>query len=97
MALYIVDRQIIDNKAGSLFQQLDATFLRIQQFKTFLDTITDANLISLYGFVQGDLDVLRSALSDVEQLRTIYQGTVNLAVAKDFRAFAKQVYAFGSI
>src|SRR5258706_16092877 len=96
MALYIVDRQIIDSKAGALFQQLDATFLRIQQFKIFLDTISDANLISLYGFVQADLDILRSSLSDAEQLRGLYQGASTLGVAKDFRTFAKQVYAFGS-
>lgn len=96
MALYIVDRQIIDQKAGALFQQLDSTFLRIQQFKIFLDTISDANLISLYGFVQADLDVLRSALTDTEQLRTIYQGAATLGSTKDFRAFSKQVYAFGS-
>lgn len=97
MALYTVDKTTIAGRAGSLFQQCDATFLRVQQFKAFLDTIPDATLISAYGFVQADIDVLRSALADLEQLRTIYQGAANLAVAKDFRAFAKQGYAFGSL
>lgn len=97
MSLYNVDKNTIAGRAGSLFQALDSSFLRIQQYKIFLDTIPDATLIGSYGFVQGDIDVLRSALNDMEQLRTIYQGTVNLSVAKDFRSFAKQGYAFGSI
>jgi len=97
MALYTVDKASIAGRAGGLCQQVDSTFLRIQQFKAFLDTIPDATLISAYGFVQGDIDVLRSSLVDLEQLRTIYQGTANLSVAKDFRTFAKNTYAFGSV
>jgi len=97
MSVYTVDRTTINAKAGNLLQQLDATFLRVQQLKAFLDTIPDASLISAYGYVQGDIDILRSSLVDAEQLRTIYQGTANLSVAKDFRTFSKQVYAFGSI
>lgn len=97
MAIYNTDKNSINNHAGGLLQAIDGTFLRIQQFKLFLDAIPDATLISAYGYVQADIDVLRSALSDAEQLRTIYQGTVNLAVAKDFRAFAKQTYAYGSL
>lgn len=97
MSVYTIDRAGINSRAGNLLQQIDSTFLRIQQFKTFLDTIPDATLISAYGYVQGDIDILRSSLVDMEQLRTIYQGTANLSVAKDFRAFAKQVYPFGSI
>lgn len=97
MSIYSTDRNSLNNRAGDLFKTVDSTFLRVQQFKTFLDTIADATLISAYGYVQADIDVLRSALTDIEQLRTIYQGTVNLAVAKDFRAFAKQTYPYGSI
>jgi hypothetical protein len=97
MAVYTIDRPTINSRVGSLAQQMDSALLRIQQFKLFLDTIPDATLISAYGYVQADIDVIRSSLNDLEQLRTIYQGTVNLSVAKDFRTFAKQLYAFGSI
>lgn len=97
MALYNIDANMINGKVGGLARELDSTFLRIQQAKTFLDTIADGTLIGTYGYVQGDIDVLRSALTDLEQLRTIYQGAVNLSVAKDFRAFAKSTYALGSI
>lgn len=97
MAVYTIDKNTVNARVGSLAQQVDGALLRIQQFKLFLDTIPDATLISAYGYVQADIDVIRSSLVDLEQLRTIYQGTANLAVAKDFRAFAKQLYAFGSI
>lgn len=96
MSVYNIDGPTTKAKLGALMGQLDSTFLRIQQYKTFLDTITDANLTSLYGIPQADINIMRSSLTDVEQLRTIYQGTANLSVAKDFRTFAQQTYAFGS-
>lgn len=97
MSIYVFDRTVANSRVGGMLQGVDAAFLRIQQLKLFLDGISDANLISLYGYVQGDVDILRSALGDIEQLRAIYQGTATLAVAKDFRTFAKQTYAYGSI
>lgn len=97
MSVYTVDRAGINGRAGILLAGLDSTFLRIQQFKTFLDTIPDGTLISAYGYVQADIDILRSSLTDIELLRTVYQGTATQGSLKDFRAFAKQVYAFGSI
>lgn len=97
MSLYNIDRNVINSRVGGLAQQVDGAFLRIQQVKLFLDTIPDATLTGTYGYVQTDVDVMRSALNDLEQLRTIYQGTVNLSVAKDFRTFSKLTYALGSI
>lgn len=97
MALYTVDRNTITTRVAGQLQTLDRTFLQIQQLNTFLLTIPDATLTSLYGFVQADVNVLRSALNDIEQLRTIYQGSVNLPTAKDFRTFAGQAYPYGSI
>lgn len=97
MAVYTIDRQTLNAQAGSLCRQVDNAFLRVQQFKLFLDTIPDATLISLYGYAQADIDILRSALSDIEQLRGIYQGASTLGVAKDFRTFAKQTYPYGSL
>ena len=97
MPIYLTDKPTINGRVANLVTTLDATFQRIQQFQAWIQTVPDANLISAYGYVQADLDVIHSALGDLEQLRTIYQGTVNLAVAKDFRTFAKQLYPFGSV
>lgn len=97
MPVYLTDKATINSRAAALCQQADATFLRIQQFKAWLDTLDDATMTSTYGYVQGDLNILRSAFVDLEQLRSIYQGSANLAVAKDFRTFDKLLYPFGSI
>jgi hypothetical protein len=97
MPVYTTDKTTINNRAAALCQQIDATFLRIQTFKAWLDTLPDATLISTYGYVQGDIDIMRSAFVDLELLRTIYQGTATQGTLKDFRAFAKQEYPFGSI
>jgi hypothetical protein len=77
-----------DQRAGGLAMALRDDLARIAAFKAHLDTRTDANLIAL-GFTQGEVDTLRSAFGDLDQLRTIYEGSVNLSVAKDFRSFAK--------
>lgn len=92
-----IDKASINATAGVLAKDVDRVFTRVQQWKAWFDTQVDATLISQYGYVQADIDILRSAAAELEQLRTIYQGTVNLAVAKDFRAFSKQTYAFGSV
>lgn len=81
--------------AASVAKQLDADFDRVRQFKAWLDTVTDATFIGL-GAAQPDLDVLRSAIADLDQLRAIYQGSGVLLLVKDFRTFAKLTYAYGS-
>lgn len=97
MSVFVPDHNQLAIRVGGLLSQLDGAFLRIQQLKLFLDTIPDATLTSAWGFPQADIDIMRSAFNDIEQLRTIYQGTANLSVAKDFRTFAKQGYAYGSL
>lgn len=97
MPLVSITKQQIYDNAGQAARELDRAFVRIQQYKAWLDTQPDATLINTYGAVQADVDVLRSALADLELLRTIYLGSVNLAAAKDFRTFAKLTYPFGSL
>lgn len=80
--------------SGTLAQSLNIAFTNIQQYKAWLDTQTDQNLIDL-GFVQADVNVLRSAIGDLDQLRNIYQGGATLGSAKDFRTFSKQLWRFG--
>jgi hypothetical protein len=94
----IIARADVDAAAGSLALQLNVTMKSIGDLKAWLDTQTDPNLIALAGnpsYTQADVNLLRSAVGDLEQLRTIYQGTVALAVPKDFRTFAKQIFKFG--
>lgn len=84
----------INASAGQIARQVFAALDKVEQFKAFLDTKTDPDLVAL-GFVQADVNVLRSAIGDLEQLSNIFLGQVNLASAKDFRTFAKQLIGTG--
>lgn len=97
MALYLIDKAQINNKAASIARTLDRIFLDGQQFKAWLDAQSDDSLINAYGYVSEDLNILRAAIADIEQLRLVYQGTVQPNTKQDFRAFTKQTYPFGSI
>jgi len=90
-----VTKQDVDIVAGSIAKDLNITFGRITSFKAWLDSKTDAELITL-GYVQADVDALRSAYGDANQLATIFNGTATLGVAKDFRTFLKRVWGLGS-
>jgi hypothetical protein len=55
-----------------------------------LDTLSNADLQGLGYLVSPDeAAILKSSFSDFDQLRTIFAGTANLSVAKDFMAFGK--------
>jgi hypothetical protein len=41
------------------------------------------------------VNTLKSAMSDLDQLRTIFVGSATLGVAKDFRTFAKRLCGLG--
>jgi hypothetical protein len=97
MPFPVTDQNTIKNTAGGIVRDLDRIILRGQQFKDWITTYTDAELIANWNFAQADINDLRSAFTDLETLRTVYQGTATQASLKDFRAFAKRLYVFGSI
>lgn len=78
----------IDARSGQLALTLRDTFRSIQLFKAWLDTKTDQNLLDL-GYNQGEVNTLRSAMADLDQLRTVYEGTATRTPAYDYRTFAK--------
>lgn len=92
-----VDRNQINANATAIAKDLDRLFLRAQELKTFLDGITDGTLIATFGYVQADLDDLRSALADVDALRLVYQGTNPQVSVKDFRLFLKRIWGLGAL
>jgi hypothetical protein len=59
--------------------------------------VPDADFIAQGGYVQADLNTLRSAIGDMDQLRSVYQGASAVATPKDFRTFAKLMYPYGSL
>ena len=78
----------VDSQAGQVTLQLREAMRAVQLFQGWLATQPDADLVAL-GYTSGEVATLKSAMNDLNQLRTIYEGTATLAVAKDFRAFAK--------
>jgi hypothetical protein len=97
MAIYALDKAQNNAVAGGLCHDVDRLLLRIMQYKAWLDTVPDSDFITQGGYVQADLDILRSAISDMDQLRSVYQGLSAVATAKDFRTFAKLMYPYGSL
>src|SRR5262245_45066184 len=91
----ILDRSRVDSTIGSIAVNLKNTVHQAQSFKQWLDTLTDQNLIDSFGYIQSEVDTLRSAAADLDQLRTIFEGSANLSVAKDFRLFVKRVWGIG--
>ena len=83
----------IDNRAGSLAVTLRDDFLRIRQFKAWLDTQPDGNLTGLtpVPYTSGEVATLRSAYVDLDKLAQIYLGLATQGTTYDFQTFAKLV------
>jgi hypothetical protein len=86
-----------DNVMGNIINALDGAFSQVQEIQTFFAAHPDADFTAAAGgpgptgYAAGDVTTMKSAYTDLDQLRTIYQGTANLVVAKDFRTFAKLI------
>lgn len=86
----------IDTTCGVVARDLQTALDRVEAFKYWLDAKTDTNLTDM-GYTSGEVAILRSAWADAAQLYTIYSGAANLASAKDFRTFLKQVWGLGNL
>jgi hypothetical protein len=89
-------KQSIDATSGSVAVAVDTALTRVRQFKYFLDGTVDADLVAL-GYTAAEVATLRSAYTDLDQLATVYQGGALLAVAKDFRVFARRLMGMGAL
>lgn len=82
----------VDDRAGSLSVSLRNTFDAIDQFKLFLDSTPDADLIKApYNYTSQDVATLKSAYNDLAKLGQIYRGEIDQSPAYDFRTFAHQL------
>jgi hypothetical protein len=89
-------KQTIDETIGRAAQDLNIAFGNVGAAKVFLDTAQDADLEAI-GYTANDVATLRSAMADLEQLRTVYHGLAEVSPAKDFTAFARRVWGTGFI
>lgn len=79
----------INNDAYSVVRALFSAMSSIAQFKAFLDATPDVDLTGIYGFSSGDVATLKSAFTDLNKLKGIFEGTQTQTPVYDFRQFAK--------
>jgi hypothetical protein len=82
----------INTQAGVVARTVFSALDQAEKFQAWLLTMPDATLTAApYSMTQADVTLIKSTFTDLNQLSTIFKGTVNLASAKDFRAFSKQL------
>jgi len=89
-------KQTIDVTIGDAAQALNIAFDNVESAKIFLDTAQDADLEAL-GYSPEDVATIRSAMADLDELRTVYHGQADVTPAKDFTVFARRVWGTGYI
>ena len=87
-------KQIIDQRSGTLAQDLNKAMVASENHQIFLASTPDADLVSL-GYSPEDVATLKSAFSDADQLRRIYLGEEALPTAKVFTAFLHLIWGTG--
>lgn len=85
----------IDSRMGQLARDYQKVFRDLAILKGYFDSTTDPTLVAL-GYTSQEVAVLKSAIADLNQLYDISRGSVNLAVAKDFNTFVRQLWGVGA-
>ena len=90
-----VTKAEIDGRAGDCARSFQRSFQQVETLKKYLDATPDADLITL-GYTQAEVTNLKTAVNELNQLMTIWHGTANLAVAKDFKVFISRIWGLGA-
>lgn len=85
-----INKAVIDSRVGNLAWQLRDQLGAVQRVKQWLDSKTDQELIAM-GYVQGEVDVLKSAFTDLNKLARIADGLDTQAQANDFFFWADKL------
>lgn len=96
-----VGKSDLDFAVGRAGQAIATALNQVRELKRYLDAATTAELqalprgVDVAAYTSAEVDALKSAVADLDQLRTIYEGTAALPTAKDFRAFVRRVIGVG--
>lgn len=91
-----ITRAALDDKLGTIAQSVNVAFSNVREMHAWLLVQTDAVLEAPpYSYTASEVGLFKSAFTDLDKLRTIYEGSVALPTAQDFRTFAQQVWGFG--
>lgn len=84
----------INATAAQIARSLFNTMRSIEQFDSWLDTQSEADLVAR-GFTSGEVAILKSAFVDLDKIRTVFEGTATQGSAYDARVFSKQLLGCG--
>lgn len=88
------EKRDIDNRAGYLALKLREWCEEVAQFKGVLDTLDEDALVALgyTGGENGEVALLKSAITDLDNLRQVAQGQRVQPAASDFFWFARRLW-----
>jgi hypothetical protein len=81
----------INQLTGRLAKRFREDFAEAARLKAF-DDANDLTALPGTTMTSGDAAIIGSALSDLDQLRTIYEGDATLGAVKDFRTFLDDLW-----
>jgi hypothetical protein len=88
------NKESINHDLGSVTRQVYASLDNVRKLKIALDGAPNQTLLDI-GFTQNDIDTIRSAFTDLDNLRQIFEGGRNQMTAYDFRTFARRLIGTG--
>lgn len=78
----------INSAAAQISRQMFSAMKNAQQMQAWLATQPDATLTAL-GYTSGEVATLKSAFTDLDKIRQVFEGTITQATTYDFRQFSK--------
>lgn len=89
-------RSDVDTRLSQITQQINSGFSLVMQMQEWLAAQTDDVLEAApFGYTSDEVAVIKSAFSNLDQLRTVYEGVAASPEPQDFRTFAQQLWGFG--
>jgi len=89
-----LSRADVDQTAAQITRQLFSVMSNIQRFNAWLAATPDATLTG-FGMSSTDVATLKSAFTDADKLRQVFEGSTLQAPAYDFRTFLGQALGVG--
>lgn len=84
------DKASIDSWAPTVIVEFRESLDKIQRLKTWLDTQQDSDLTAL-GYSAGEVAVLKSAFTDLNQAALVIHGQATQAQVNDFLFWARKL------
>lgn len=85
----------INQRSGSIARSVFSVMRDVLQFKAWLDTVTAAELQSIYGYGAGEATLLKAAYADLGSLAAEWAGGAPKTEPYDYRQFARRLIGTG--